>query len=132
MIVLSRKSERGFTLIEVIVGLVVFGILAILFVSFLGSPLQDSSLPVVRLKNSLTLQQVMENIRADFKANQDLAALKTAIDAGSYGSYIVEQNDYIKYSGTNEVADTTDLDLLKVSIKSTTDDFTLTLLFSVW
>ena len=132
MMLLTKTGKQGFSLIEVIIGIVVFGILAIIFISFLGSPLTDSVQPVVRLENTMLLQRVMEDIRADFKANKDLAALKTAIDAGTYGTYTVEHNDYIKFTGNSEVADSTDLDLLKVTIKNTTGDFTLTLLFSDW
>lgn len=130
ILIYKMQDENGFSLIEVIIAIVVFGILATLFVSFLGSPLLDSSLPVGRLQKTMELQQVMENIRSDFQANKNLPALKTAINAGSYGSYTVVYNDYIKFVGNSEVADSTDLDLLKVQLKSTTDDFSLTLLFA--
>ena len=132
MIGYGRMDEHGFSLIEVVVSLVIFGILATIFFTYLGSPLQDSAAPLVRLKNTMALQQVMEDIRADFKVNKDLDALKIAIDAGTYGSYIVEHNDYIKFSGNSEVPDVLDHDLLKVRIKNQTDDFSLTLLFAAW
>lgn len=128
----DEASSKGFSLIEVIVGIVIFAILATLFISFLGSPLRDSVQPMVRLQSTMALQQVMEDIRADFTVNKDLAALKMAIDAGAYGSYTVVQNGYITFDGGLEAVDTTDLDLLKVTIKGTTDELSLTRLFSVW
>nr|MBF0222593.1 type II secretion system protein [Desulfobulbaceae bacterium] len=126
-------DQHGFSLIEVIVGLVVFGILTSVFFVYLGSPMQNSSVAVVRLKNTMLLQSVMENIQADFKANKDLALLKSAVAAGGYGTYNVIYNDYVTFNGNDdEAATAAPYDLLKVTIQSTTDEFTLTSLFAVW
>jgi prepilin-type N-terminal cleavage/methylation domain-containing protein len=123
-------NKRGFTLIEIIITLVVFAILATMLVSYLGSSVTGSAQPLVILQNDMSLQGVMENIRADMTANNSLASLKTAVGAdsqdNSYGVYTVVYNDYIKFdAGYNEQPDSPGspgndgIDVLKISIKDT-------------
>jgi len=123
------NNHKGFTLIEIIISLVVLAILATMLVSYMGSSVRESGQPAIRLKDTMTLQQVMENIRADMNDKNDLAALKTSVGTGSqnnnYGVYTVVYNNYIKFNDTsfNEEADSAgssgndDIDVLKISIK---------------
>ncbi|NOX25489.1 MAG: prepilin-type N-terminal cleavage/methylation domain-containing protein [Deltaproteobacteria bacterium] len=123
------SNKRGFTLIEIIIALVVFAILATMVVSYTGTLVTESGRPLITLKEDMALQGVMENIRADKDANNNLAALKTAVGTGiqnnSYGVYTVIHNDYIKFNAANynEEADTAGstgndgIDVLKISIK---------------
>ncbi len=122
-------KEKGVTLIEIIISLVVFAILATMVVSYMGTSVRDSGEPTIRLKHTMALQAVMENIRADMNDINDLAALKTAVGVGSkdndFGVYTVVQNEYIKFDDTTfeELSDTAgssgndDIDVLKITIK---------------
>jgi len=130
-------TNSGLTLIEIIITLVIASILGVVVFQYLGSSLTRSSDPIFRLKKSLTLQQVAENITADHKRNfsADLAGLKAKIDNPStsgYGDYTVVTSKYVKFSNFQEI-DETDPNvkkMLKVTIKNVQNE-TLTMLFIV-
>ncbi len=123
------SNKRGFTLIEIIIVLVVFAILATMVVSYTGTSVTESGRPLITLKDDMALQGVIENICAAMDANNNLAALRTTVGTGSknngYGVYTVIHNGYIKFNTTNynEEADTAGstgndgMDVLKISIK---------------
>lgn len=129
-------SQQGFSLLELIIALVIFAILATIMVTAMGSSLTQSSQPIFSLQKSMALHQVMENIRADFSANNDLALLKAAVgtcqQANGYGAYEVVNNKYIKFSGNNEAPGGAADGILKVSIKDQGSGLVLTELFVEW
>ena len=49
-------DQRGFTLIEIIIALVIFGILATMLVTVMGTSMSNSSQPVFRLQKTMSLQ----------------------------------------------------------------------------
>jgi len=61
-----KNHQAGFTLIEFIVALVIAGIVAAMVYTYFGSALTQSSVPIERLKQVSNLNQVMENIVADY------------------------------------------------------------------
>lgn len=61
------RNVRGFTLIEIIVSLVLASILGAMLVSFMGSNVMQSGNPVVMSQNGAYLNQIMENMGADYK-----------------------------------------------------------------
>jgi prepilin-type N-terminal cleavage/methylation domain-containing protein len=67
MIVLNRKRDAGFTLIEVIVVFVVTAIVAAMLYTFFGDRILKSHEPKENFIKSTDLNQVMANIRADYK-----------------------------------------------------------------
>jgi prepilin-type N-terminal cleavage/methylation domain-containing protein len=77
----SKQRERGFTLVEVIVTLVVAAILGAFLVSFMGTALTKSGEPVVRAKQLYELQQVMENIKATYLSMADATDALTRLNA---------------------------------------------------
>jgi len=77
----SKKTEKGFTLIEVIVTLVVAAILGAFLVSFMGTALTKSGEPVARAKQLYELQQVMENIKATYLSMADATDALTRLNA---------------------------------------------------
>lgn len=129
-------SQQGFTLIEIIITLVVFAILSTILVTVMGTSVINSGQPVSRLQQTMTLQQTMENIRANFSAVSDLSLLKSAIGTGQqdndYGTYEVMDNRYIKFTGHNEAAGVAADGILKVSIKDQGSGLVLTELFVEW
>jgi prepilin-type N-terminal cleavage/methylation domain-containing protein len=128
--------DQGFTLIEVIITLVVLAVLASMLVTAMGTSLNISSSPITRLRQTMSLQQAMENIRANFDATNNLATLTTAVGTGqqnnSFGIYEVVDNKYIKFSGYSEVAGITADGILKVTIKDQGSGLALTELFVSW
>ena len=56
----------GFTLLEIIITLTVTAVLATMIYMYFGKAFSESVTPITRLKNSASLQRVMENIRADY------------------------------------------------------------------
>ena len=134
MISLLRNQQRGFTLIEIIITLVVAGVLGSTMFQYLGTSYTQSSVPISRLTRDFELQKVIENISADYKEDYDLINLKTEIGVAAsnphnndYGTYNVIYNDYIKFvepvPGSGDFVEEDELvvgidpeDLLKVTI----------------
>lgn len=129
-------QNQGFTLIEVIITLVVLAIVASMLVTAMGTSLTTSISPISRLRQTMSLQQTMENIRANFNATSNLADLKTTVGTGlqnnSFGVYEVVDNKYIKFSSNSEVAGLATDGVLKVTIKDQGSGLTLTELFVSW
>lgn len=139
-------DKRGFTLLEVIVTMIVAAILGTILVSFMGSNLTGSALPLVRVQNAGTINQVFENITADYnKLNSDdvvnntsvaLSTLSTHIDSGNnsagnpyYGPYTIVYKGYITFSSGNQIPDTSGQNkVLKVTLRQ--GDQTLTTLYT--
>ena len=61
-----KRSETGFTLIEVIVTIVIAGILASFLITFMQS-VPKSANPVIQTQNLAAAQAVMEKISADYE-----------------------------------------------------------------
>jgi prepilin-type N-terminal cleavage/methylation domain-containing protein len=62
----SNRQARGFTLIETIITLTVTAVLATMIFTYFGEAFLQSITPITRLKNAATLQNIMENITADY------------------------------------------------------------------
>jgi prepilin-type N-terminal cleavage/methylation domain-containing protein len=62
------QQQGGFTLLEVIVALIVASIVGTLLVSFLGSNVMQSGNPVIFAQNGAYLNQIMENMGAEYKS----------------------------------------------------------------
>ena len=127
---LNRKGQKGFTLIEIIVAIVVGAIVTAIMYPYFGRALTGSSIPLARLRTTLNLQQVLENITADYEASgkttSNLDALQTAVGAegadmnNDYGQYSVIHNRFIKFVGNSETPISTGEphETLKVSIEN--------------
>lgn len=96
-------DQKGFTLIEVIIALVVGGLLAVMIATFVGSSFTSAGGPVNNLRDTLALYSVMEKIQTDYDHNQslDLAGLKAKIsnaesNASVYGAFHILYNDYVE------------------------------------
>jgi prepilin-type N-terminal cleavage/methylation domain-containing protein len=139
------KDRRGFTLLEVIVSLTVACILGAMFVSFMGSAVVQSANPVVLAQNGAYLNQIMENMTADYKYLMKTSAtpLTTFIaNVGAEGSsdntryadashqYTVVDNHRISFPSGSPATEAPDAagKILKVTIKYR--DLTVTALFA--
>lgn len=104
------KSNRGFTLIEIIITIVVIAIAAALFVTSLGKSFTQSSVSSGAVKSQYALIQQMELITIQYRQNinsgtLNLATFKTSnvdgqpyVDAANtimttlpYGAYTTQQ-----------------------------------------
>ena len=138
------KGGRGFTLLEVIVSLIVAAILGAMLVSFMGSSVMRSGNPVLLAQNGAYLNQIMENMGADYKYLMATSAtpLTTFIaNVGVEGSsqtryadgshpYTVIDNHRISFPSGSPVTEQTDNagKILKVTIEYRT--LTVTALFT--
>jgi prepilin-type N-terminal cleavage/methylation domain-containing protein len=127
------KNGRGFTLIEIIVSLIVASILGVILVSFMGSNVMQSANPVLLSQNGAYLNQIMENMGADYKYLMATSATPmTAFIANVGGEgtsqtryadishpYTVVHNHRISFPSGSPVTEQTDITgkILKVTIQ---------------
>ncbi len=126
------KNDKGFTLIEIIVTLTLVAVVAAMVLPYLYTTLSQSSTPMWRLRDTLTLKQVMENITQDYHATT-LDAVQTNIGTegtsqnNNYGIYRVMNNRFVQFSSNTETAGGTNL--LKVTIANAAGEQLTTLFY---
>jgi len=126
-------DQKGFTLLEVIVTIIVAAIMGTMLVQFMGTSMIWSTKPVTQVQKAFSLKEVMDKITADHKKllaedSTPLATLKTNIENNNYGTYS-SQTGYIRFTGGNEVVDGTGANRI-LKAKITSGDQTLTTLFT--
>lgn len=113
------KKRDGFTLIEVIVSIVVASILGAMLVAFLGAGVVNSANPVMLARQGSYLNEIMENMAADYKYLQvanpgpaGLEAFRLKVKSTSplhYGSGYTTTAEYVSIpSGSANVTATSD------------------------
>ncbi len=129
----GEGRQRGFTLIEVIVTIVVASIMGVLLVQFMGTSMLRSGEPVVRVQDVSTLRNILDNMTSDYKylaATQAnfLSTFKTRVDTtGYYGTGYTATTRYIEFptGGGTEIEDTSaPYYLLKVTVTRGNQSFT--------
>jgi prepilin-type N-terminal cleavage/methylation domain-containing protein len=141
-----KRSNFGFSLIEIIITLVIGAILGTIMVTYMGAHVTNSTIPLLRVQQSTGLVQVFENITADYNRlnTQDinnstsiaLSTLLTNISNGNdssnntfYGIYTIVYNNYISFDANgNEILNSNEDRILKVHLKN--GDMALTTLFT--
>lgn len=120
--------NKGFTLLEIIITIIIGSLIAAMFVNFMGSNLMGSAIPVVSVQNANSLNQVMESITADYKnlvmtSLNPLPTLRYYIQNGNnsgntpyYGQYDIIINSYISFDGSRNEISSADDKILKVTI----------------
>jgi prepilin-type N-terminal cleavage/methylation domain-containing protein len=125
--------ERGFTLIEVIVTLTIVAVVAAMLLPYLSKTFAHSGDTVVNLNDMYALQEVMENIIADYaESSNDAARIWIRVGGAGehdnqYGQYEVVTRQYMTFNNGSEVSGTAS-NVLKVTIRNTRGE-TLTRLF---
>lgn len=127
-------GQRGFTLVEIIITLVLSAILGTILVQLGGTALTKSSSTVINAINEAAGQAVMEEIVADYvekiNANPDTAL--ELIKNGEYGTGTqveVEEPQYVDFDAAgNIIPDPPEPDYMKVTVNS--GGHTLTTIFA--
>lgn len=135
-------NERGLTILEIIVTIVVAAILGTVLVRVMGTGLTRSSIPITLLQNTYSINQIIEEMTADYEdlyenveeGKYDISTLKTYIENGNissntpyYGPYSLDYIGYIQFDGSyNEIVDTSgDNIILKVTVTSNNQQLTV-------
>lgn len=125
----KTTDSQGMTLVEILAGLVILSIVALVALRYLGTGLTTSSNTVGHVRDQENLCSVMERISVTYNRLMEtdasaLATLKTAIgnqgtsQNNTFGTYTVVQNEYITFNaGNNETSDSVNLNVLKVKIQ---------------
>ena len=105
----TNKCQKGLTLIEIIVTIIVASILCVIFLQFMGTSMTGSVETVTMAQKSLAVEQVMERMTLDYRKlmaedTDPLGALKSHIQNGNqessdpyFGPYTVVYNDYVLF-----------------------------------
>jgi prepilin-type N-terminal cleavage/methylation domain-containing protein len=140
-ILLNFRSQKGFTLIEIIVTIILAAIMGTIFIQFMSKSLTKSAEPLMLIQKAYSLNQIIEEITADYKDLLDsdttpIETLKIYIENGNidgnnpyYGQY-TQQTDFITFDGSkNEIPDASGNNrILKAII--TSDNQSITVLFT--
>ena len=130
-----RQKNKGFTLIEVIIILVVGAILAAMMFTYTNMSDTRNASSLNRAAKTFALQKVMENIFTDYNLNykSNLTAIQTTIGnegttqnnygqngSGTNTEYTIMANHFIKFVGNVETPIVTGdpQNILKVTIKN--------------
>jgi type II secretory pathway pseudopilin PulG len=117
------------TLVEVLAGLIILSIVALVSLRYLGTGLTSSGNAVTYVKDLENVGTVINRMTVQYNAllktdSTPLATLKNSIgstgstQSNGFGSYQVVQNDYITFNASQaEVADSVLLTILKVKIR---------------
>ena len=140
------RCQRAFALLEVIISLIVVGIVAAMMVPFLGTTLTRSVRSVISAQDHAQLNQVMENITADFKklTRDDVAygttvaipTLSSNVGAegsdvnNAYGAYHVVTNHTVSFPSGTPATETADANGKILKVKISYQGYTLTALFT--
>jgi prepilin-type N-terminal cleavage/methylation domain-containing protein len=139
------SNQKGLTILEIIVTIVIAAILGTVLVQVMSTSLTRSSVPITRLQNTYSINQIIEEMTADYEElyenvnekEYDISTLKTYIENGNvssntpyYGPYSLDEIDYIRFDASDiqELDPSGDNNILKVSISS--NNQSLTVLFT--
>ncbi|OGP64157.1 MAG: hypothetical protein A2169_04240 [Deltaproteobacteria bacterium RBG_13_47_9] len=93
----NRSAEKGFTLLEVIITIVIAAILASFLFTFMGS-VPKSTNPVIQAQNLAAAQSVMEKITADYESYVRTGNTAAWTNIGAEGS--INDSTSITYDGS--------------------------------
>uniref|UniRef100_I2Q4Q5 Prepilin-type N-terminal cleavage/methylation domain-containing protein n=1 Tax=Desulfovibrio sp. U5L TaxID=596152 RepID=I2Q4Q5_9BACT len=135
-------AARGFTLIEILLTFVLFGLVALMAVSYFGVGMTRTDIAKNQLQTDATLQLVMENMiaaQATSAYNADLKAFDATLGTvgvpqstyGNGASYLITEKTFVCPSGSTFVANADSNQFLLVTIKPDANSgVSLTYLFS--
>jgi len=131
-----KMSDRGFTLLEIVITLVVAAILGAVLAQYMATALSRSTKSITFIQESLSLNRIIEEMTTDYINlleidNDPLTTLETYIDNGNvdsndpyYGQYS-PVTDYILFSGAFGTPDATEKRILKATITKSNQSITV-------
>ncbi|GAB6094421.1 hypothetical protein JCM14469_06730 [Desulfatiferula olefinivorans] len=117
------------TLVEILAGLIILSILALVVLRYLGVSVTAGAGAVSQVRDAEAVVSVMERITVDYRRRLDaggstLSDLRNAVgpegssQTNAYGTYEVLDNAYIAFDAVgNEIPDTTLQNTLKIRIQ---------------
>jgi prepilin-type N-terminal cleavage/methylation domain-containing protein len=117
-------DQRGFTLLEVIITLVIAAIFGSMLIQFTGTSMSRSAETVERVRNGSTLVRTVEEITKDYRnwiqnnPDDPLVNFKNTIDTSYGGGNIAVRTDF---SDVDSGMDT-DLEILWVTVSELDED----------
>ena len=131
-------GQRGFSLLEIVISLIVSAFLGTILVTYLGTSLMKSAEPIIMIQQGYSLNQIMESMTADYKKilllteedKNSLTEFENYVMNKPYAGNYTIQTKYITFNDGNEnqEPDTDEKRILKVTI--TNNDLSLVALFS--
>ena len=112
-------SNKGFTLIEVIVTIIAAGIMGAIFINFMGTAMSRSTRSIELVRGEARVEAVAESIIADFvyEINRNPSGTFTALQAKNYGSDVtVRLDDYISFNSSGGVISPVNNNTLRVKV----------------
>ena len=121
MSALKTHRSDGFTLIEIIIGLIVASVLGTLVVQVMGVHLTESPKPLIRAQEVYSLQEVMESVTEEYNSlmasSTDPLIDLVAFLGGYSAPYSVRYSYLSGFDGDgNETAGTSTDNILKVTV----------------
>ncbi|EFL49897.1 hypothetical protein DesfrDRAFT_3354 [Solidesulfovibrio fructosivorans JJ]] len=123
----AAASSLGFTLLEIIMTLVLFGIVAMIAASYFSSGITRTDIPVKQLQTDASLQLVLENMISDKEKGNysNLSAFNTALGTvgqvqtmhGSGSSYVITNKNFVCPDSNTFVTNSSADQFLLVTIK---------------
>jgi type II secretory pathway pseudopilin PulG len=140
-----KNRERGFTLVEAIVTIMVAAIMGVIFAQLMGTAMSRSANVVENVKKEAGAEAIVEQVVADYLEKINAADYPDKIDGGNYTAgalHFIKNKDYgadvakeyIKFlaNGNQDPGydPNTPSDTLKVTVKATGGSLTVLLTHS--
>jgi prepilin-type N-terminal cleavage/methylation domain-containing protein len=126
------KSNKGFTLIEVILTITIMAVAAALFVTYLGASFTQSSLPAGLVSNQYNLIQQMELFNNQYRQQINNASGTLATDLATFKTGFIDGQPFVDtgtiVNMTSNGGYTTQNTVLIVTLRN--DDQTLQTIFT--
>lgn len=133
----NHQGSRGLTLVEVIVTVVIFGFVSAMIMAFLGPQFTDSHRPTMITRNSVLVEEKMEQVTARYiqlvnsgSPSSAIVTLEAEIVGGTYDTSSVDVSVLSDPSYTDMGSDADDLLLVRVSSLENDGGHALTNLFT--
>jgi len=85
-----KRTDSGFTILEVVITLIVASILGAIFLQFMGTSVQKSYVPVENARRTMALNEILEIMNADYRrlakeSANPLEEFRTNVEGLAYG-----------------------------------------------
>ena len=116
---LKLEEEKGFSLLEVIITIVIAAVVGAMMFQFMGTALIRSGEPVNIVRDEANTEKLMEKVISDYvrAINTNPVTALTTVSGTDYGTEVIMS--YIQFDGSGNEQSTGSGNSLKVSIQGT-------------